>query len=228
LNLLPYTIRKTFMTTTLDIDNTRYRLANACAAIVAAKDRLTKADQAIGDGDHGVGMARGFSAAQIKLDEKPAETVGELFKTVGMAVMSTSGGASGAVFGTFFMQAASPLDSVTLDATRFIAALQSGLAAVEKRGGAKAGDKTMIDALVPAIEHAQQAPGDDILACLTAAAAGAANGVEATVNMKAATGKARSLGDRSIGHPDPGAISIAILLAALADDPDSEQASVST
>lgn len=206
------------MATELDIDSTRHRLANACIAIVDAKDRLTKADQAIGDGDHGVGMARGFSAAQAKLDEKTAETVGDLFKTVGMAIMSTSGGASGAVFGTFFMQAASPLDIATLDAPRFISALQSGLAAVEKRGGAKAGDKTMIDALVPAIEHAKQAPSEEILACLSAAATGAAEGVEATVNMKAATGKARSLGDRSIGHPDPGAISVAIMLAALADD----------
>lgn len=205
------------MATALDIENTKHRLVNACNAIIAAKDRLTKADQATGDGDHGVGMERGFTAALAALDEKPAETVGDLFKNIGMAVMMTSGGASGAVFGTFFMQAAAPLDTNSLDAAGFVAALQAGQTAVEKRGGAVAGDKTVIDALVPAIEHAQQVSTNDILACLTAAATGAAEGVEATVEMKAATGKARSLGDRSIGHPDPGAISMSIFLAALAD-----------
>jgi dihydroxyacetone kinase-like protein len=200
----------------LDISDVRDRLTDGCTAIVAAKDRLTKADQAIGDGDHGVGMARGFTAALAKLDEKPAETVGDLFNTIGMAIMSTSGGASGAVFGTFFMQAAAPMGVATLNAQQFIAGMQAGLAGIEKRGGAKAGDKTVIDALIPAIEMAHQASNDDVVACLSAAAGGAAKGVEATVNMQAATGKARSLGERSIGHPDPGAITISVFLRAFA------------
>jgi len=204
----------------LDADDVRRRLANGCTAVVDAKDRLTRADQAIGDGDHGVGMARGFSAALKKLDEAPAATIGELFKAVGMAIMSTSGGASGAVFGTFFMQAAAPLDTVTLDSPRFVAAMQSGLDAVEARGGATPGDKTVIDALVPAIARARQATVDDVVACLAAAAAGAIEGVESTVDMKAATGKARSLGERSIGHPDPGAITMSVFLTAFAEESD--------
>jgi dihydroxyacetone kinase-like protein len=205
--------------TELDINDVKRRLADGCSAIIAAKDRLTKADQATGDGDHGVGMARGFTAALAKLDEKQAESVGDLFKTIGMAIMSTSGGASGAVFGTFFMQAAGPLHTATLDAQQFIAGMQAGLSAVEKRGGAKAGDKTVIDALIPAIERAQEVSKDDVVACLSAAASGAAEGVAATVNMLAATGKARSLGERSIGHPDPGAITMTVFLEAFAGQP---------
>jgi len=204
------------MASELDTDEVERRLAAGCTAIVEAKERLTEADRAIGDGDHGVGMARGFGAALEKLDGGSSRTVGEAFRSVGMAVLSTSGGASGAVFGTFFLQAAAPLEATTLDAPRFVAALESGLAAIEKRGGAKAGDKTLIDALVPAIERARRVPAGDVAACLAAAADGAAEGVEATVDMKAATGKARSLGDRSIGHPDPGAISISVFLAAFA------------
>ena len=207
------------MATELDADEVRRRLAAGCSAVVGAKDRLTEADRAVGDGDHGVGMARGFTAALQRLDDEARGTIGELFKSVGTAVMSTSGGASGAVFGTFFVQAAAPLGADTLDAPRFVAALESGRAAIEKRGGARAGDKTVIDALVPAIERARQAPADDVTACLAAAATGAAEGVEATVSMRAATGKARSLGDRSVGHPDPGAISISVFLAAFAEAP---------
>ena len=199
-----------------DIEATRARLIAGADAVVAAKDRLTEADRDIGDGDHGLGMARGFTAAAQALKAKDAATIGDLFKAAGMAIMSKAGGASGAVFGSFFIGAAKSLDSDTLSGADLAAALDSGLAAVTSRGGAAPGDKTVIDALVPAIERAKGA-GDDIAVAASAAAEGAADGVEATRDMVAKTGKARSLGERSLGYIDPGALSFAIFIAAFAD-----------
>lgn len=196
-------------------DNVKARLIRACEAIVAAQDDLTAADQAIGDGDHGLGMARGFKAARIALETKPAATPGELFKLVGMAILSTAGGASGAVFGTLFLGAAKALDGATLDAASYAKALQAGASAVMARGGAKAGDKTMLDALVPAAVAASTATNFE--SALAAAAEAARSGAAATANMIATTGKAKTLGQRSLGHRDPGAISMSIILAALAE-----------
>jgi dihydroxyacetone kinase-like protein len=192
----------------------KQRLEMACDAVVASQDRLTKADQAIGDGDHGVGMARGFKAAREALASKPAVTVGDQFKVVGMAIMGKSGGASGAVFGTFFMGLAKGVPGTDLDSASYAKALREGLAAVQARGGAKPGDKTMLDALVPAIAAAEKA--STIEEALSTAAAAAALGAEATKDMIATTGKAKALGERSRGHVDPGAITLSIVLAALA------------
>ena len=198
-----------------DIEETRARLIAGCDAVVAAKDRLTEADREIGDGDHGLGMARGFTAAAEALKTKDAETVGDLFKATGMAIMGKAGGASGAVFGSFFIGAARPLTGDAFTAADLAAALEAGLVSVTSRGGAAPGDKTMIDALVPALERARTA-GDDMLAAARAAAEGAADGVEATRDMVARTGKARSLGDRSLGYIDPGALSFSIFVTAFA------------
>jgi dihydroxyacetone kinase-like protein len=193
----------------------KQRLEAACDAVVTNQDRLTKADQAIGDGDHGVGMARGFKAAREALATKPAATVGDVFKIVGMAIMGKSGGASGAVFGTFFIGFAKGAPGTELDAAAYANALREGLAAVQARGGAKPGDKTMLDALMPAITAAEKAGTTE--EALTAAAAAAASGAEATKGMVATTGKAKALGERSRGHVDPGAITLSIVLAALAE-----------
>ena len=203
------------MSAALTLAETRSRLEAACDAVVANQDRLTKADQAIGDGDHGVGMARGFKAAREALAAKPAATPADLFKTVGMAIMGKSGGASGAVFGTFFMGMAKGAAGDVLDAAGYAAALKEALKAVQARGGAKAGDKTMIDGLVPAIVGAES--GADIADALAKAAAGSLKGAEATANMIATTGKAKALGERSRGHMDPGAITLSIVLGALSD-----------
>lgn len=198
----------------MNLDEVKRRLLAVCDEMLASQDQLTRLDQAIGDGDHGVGMARGFAAARDALNGKPAATAGDLFRHTGMAIMLKAGGASGAVFGTFFTAMAKPLTGATLDAVQFAQALRDGLAAVQARGGARPGDKTMIDALVPAIEAASQAAalGD----ALAAAAAAAAGGAEATARMVATTGKAKTLGERSLGHRDPGAVSLSIILAALA------------
>lgn len=179
----------------MELDELRTRLLAGCAAIVAAEERLTDADRAIGDGDHGVGMARGFRAAAEALEAKDVATAGDLFRTVGMAVMSTSGGASGAIFGTLFVSGAKPLTDAAISGDAFAEALRSSLEAVKARGGASEGDKTVIDALAPAAEAAAGA-GSDAAAAMRAAAAGAEKGVEATRDMRAATGKARTLGDR--------------------------------
>jgi phosphoenolpyruvate---glycerone phosphotransferase subunit DhaL len=201
------------MVASLTVDAVKARLIAASQAVVDNQDRLTKADQAIGDGDHGVGMARGFKAAREALETKPAASVGDLFRNAGMAVMMKSGGASGAVFGTFLSGMGKAIGGTELDATAFVAALSQGLADVQTRGRAKSGDKTMIDALVPAIEAAASAT--DIEEALRNAANAALSGVEATKAMIATTGKAKALGERSRGHPDPGAITLSILLGAL-------------
>jgi dihydroxyacetone kinase-like protein len=134
-----------------------------------------------------------------------------------MAILSTSGGASGAVFGTLFMGMAKGAPGPELDRNTFADALAQGLAAVQARGGAKPGDKTMIDALAPASDAAARA--DDLDAALGAAAQAAEAGAEATREMIATTGKAKTLGERSVGHVDPGAISLSILLSAFAKPP---------
>jgi len=203
------------MTEALSQSEVKRRLEMACDAVVANQDRLTKADQAIGDGDHGVGMARGFKAAREALATKPAATVGDLFKIVGMAIMGKSGGASGAVFGTFFIGLAKGAPGSELDSVFYAKALREGLAAVQARGGAKPGDKTMLDALVPAMDAAEKASTID--EALTKAAAAAIAGAEATKDMIATTGKAKALGERSRGHVDPGAITLSIVLAALSE-----------
>ncbi len=197
------------------LDDAKVRLQAGCAAIVAAEERLTDADRAIGDGDHGVGMARGFQAAMEALDTKPAQSVADLFRHVGMAVLSSAGGASGAIFGTFFISASGSLKDDRIRNDAFVAALENALASIKSRGGASEGDKTVIDALVPAIEQARSA-GGDLQRTLDAAARGARQGVEATRAMRGAAGKSRALGDRAIGHVDPGALSLMVFLDAFA------------
>lgn len=184
-------------------------------AVIDRVDVLTDADLAIGDGDHGIGMRRGFEAALVALDAGPA-TIDAAFRSAGMAIMAHTGGAAGAVFGTLFTSGAKAFagaEQVDADGMRrFLAAAQEGVA---KRGGVTEGQKTMLDALA----QAARACGDtaSLAACLAAAAQGAEAGVEATKAMIATTGKARSLGERSLGHPDPGAISVAIILSAMRD-----------
>jgi phosphoenolpyruvate---glycerone phosphotransferase subunit DhaL len=184
-------------------------------AVIDRVDVLTDADLAIGDGDHGIGMRRGFEAALVALDAGPA-TIDAAFRATGMAIMANTGGAAGAVFGTLFTAGAkafSGADRMDADGIRhFLAAAQEGVA---KRGGVTEGQKTMLDALA----HSARACSDasSLTRCLSAAAQGAEAGVEATKSMIATTGKARALGERSLGHPDPGAISVAIILTAMRD-----------
>lgn len=188
-----------------------------CQAIIDNTDRLTKADQAVGDGDHGVGMARGFKAAHQAIEAAEPASIGELFKAGGSAIIATSGGASGVIFGMFLRAPARQLTEQTLDAAGYASWLTAAAEQIQARGKASPGDKTMVDAIVPAAQAAEAAVGDGLLAVAEAAAAGAHQGLDDTVPMVARFGKAKALGERAVGHPDPGALSTSILLdAALA------------
>lgn len=201
----------------IDLEAVKSLLVAAADRVIAHRDVLTKADQAIGDGDHGVAMERGFAAARQAVTAKPAQTAGDVFKNAGLAVLAQSGGASGAVFGTFFIGAGKPLSRPSLDVSGYSAALVSGLDAVQARGKAKPGDKTMVDALSSAIAAISSAPGRDLYGIALAAAAGARAGSDATKGMIASTGKAKTLGSRSLGHVDPGSITLSLVLEAWAE-----------
>jgi dihydroxyacetone kinase-like protein len=186
--------------------------------IVDSVDLLTSVDQAIGDGDHGVGMRRGFSAVLEQLQAQPPQTVEAAFKAAGAAIMSKAGGAAGAVFGTLFRSGSAAFAGrSSLDADALASFLQQGLEAVEKRGGSRPGMKTMLDALAPAAAAAVKASPEGLPATVRAAATAAEEGVEATKSMIATTGKARTLGERSLGHADPGAVSMSLILQAMRD-----------
>lgn len=189
-------------------------------AVSDNEELLTQLDSAIGDADHGSNMARGMKAVLAKMDPAPAAGPAALFKQTGMTLVSTVGGASGPLYGTLFLrmgQAAG--DAAQVDGPAFAAALRAGLDGVVARGKAAVGDKTMLDALVPAVDALDAAllaaPGD-VAGALGAAADAAAAGRDATTPLQARKGRASYLGERSIGHQDPGATSTALLLAAAA------------
>ncbi|MEW5900396.1 MAG: dihydroxyacetone kinase subunit DhaL [Acidobacteriota bacterium] len=181
--------------------------------MIESKDRLTQADQAVGDGDHGVGKGRGFEEVLKKIEGQEFSTIEQLFKATGMAIVTSVGGAAGAVFGIFFRGAVENLkDLEVLNAETFSRMLVDGLQAVKDRGKAKLSDKTMVDALEPAaIESQRQSSAtlDEALAAITEAAR---LGMEKTTEMVASVGKAKTLGRRSLGHADPGALSTFLIL----------------
>ncbi|KTR94813.1 dihydroxyacetone kinase [Microbacterium testaceum] len=187
-------------------------------AVQQHKDELTRLDSEIGDADHGSNMARGLDAVVAKLDPAPASAV-ELFKTVGMTLVSSVGGASGPLYGTFFLRMGPALSSDDVDAATLGAALRAGVEGVVARGKAELGDKTMIDALSPALDawDAAAADGADAATAAQAAAEAAARGRDATEPLVARKGRASYLGERSAGHLDPGATSATLLLEALRD-----------
>lgn len=196
-------------------------------AVTAHKDLLTSLDSAIGDGDHGTNMDRGMTAVLATLDSPASEgpasegpvSPAALLKQVGMSLVSKVGGASGPLYGTFFLRMAAAVGTAdTLDDVVFGAALRAGLVGVMHRGKAEPGDKTMVDALAPAVDafDAAQAAGAGLGAALRAAASAADVGRESTAPMLARKGRASYLGERSIGHVDPGASSAALLITAAA------------
>ena len=197
-------------------------LIRAAALFAEHKAWLTELDAAIGDADHGTNVARGFAAVIEKLPGVPAEDTAGLFKSAGMTVMSTVGGASGLLYGNFFLRAANALTAagnpVALIGPELLRVLESGRDGIVQRGRAEPGDKTMIDAWNPALAalDAALASGAGLPDALRACAAAAEQGVKDTIPMQARKGRASYLGERSIGHQDPGATSTWLLLAALA------------
>lgn len=190
------------------------------ARLVAVnRDLLTELDSAIGDADHGANMDRGMTAVVAALDSEDGGTPAMLLKRTGMTLISTVGGASGPLYGTAFLRmAAAAGDAGSLDAQGCAKVLRAALDGVVARGKAEAGDKTMYDALAPAVDalDATLAAGRDLGEALKAAVRAAEEGAEATIPMIARKGRASYLGERSAGHRDPGATSVTLLLTAAA------------
>lgn len=188
--------------------------------IEAEKDYLTQLDNEIGDGDHGINLARGFEAVEKKLPSLAGGDIGALLKGVGMQLVSTVGGASGPLYGTAFMKAGMACKGLTeLDGPAFVKAMEAAVDGIKMRGKATEGEKTMLDALCPALKVMQDelAAGKSLKEALQDAAAAAEKGVEYTKTIIATKGRASYLGERSLGHQDPGATSSFYLLQVLAE-----------
>jgi dihydroxyacetone kinase-like protein len=180
---------------------------------------LTDLDAAIGDADHGINMDRGMTAVLAALDEATPADMSALCKQVGMTLVKSVGGASGPLYGTFFLRMAGALGAdENVDAADFAKALRAGVEGVVQRGRAEAGDKTMFDALAPGLDALDSAlaSGGDLAVALADATVAAEKGRDATESMVARKGRASYLGQRSVGHVDPGATSAAMLIAAAA------------
>src|SRR2546430_7496822 len=195
-------------------------LEQAAASLREQRDYLTQLDAAIGDADHGTNMDRGFTAVVAKLGETDGASLGpgKLLTTAGQTLVSTVGGASGPLWGTALRRAGRSLgESETVDPAQLADALAAAVEGVIELGAAQPGDKTMVDALQPAVDsfRSQVDAGADLAAALSAATAAAEEGMGATVPMAARKGRASYLGERSIGHQDPGATSAALIVAAL-------------
>lgn len=190
------------------------------AAIAENKEYLTELDSAIGDADHGINMNRGMQAVLAKLEGDGQADAGALLKTVGMTLVSTVGGASGPLYGTLFLQmGSSAAGKPELSDEDWAAALEAGVAGVQRRGKAELGDKTMIDALVPAVQALRSSLADGSAAgeALHRSAEAAREGMIATIPLVARKGRASYLGERSADHQDPGATSSWLLLRTAAE-----------
>ena len=190
----------------------------AAADIAEQRDYLVDLDRAIGDGDHGENMDRGFTAALEALGQGQPGSVAEVLKTVAKTLMSTVGGAAGPLYGTAFLRASKAAGDGELDGAGAAAVIAGALEGIQTRGKATTGEKTMVDAWTPALEAARAAAesGSDAAAVFEAAATAAEAGAAATEPMRATKGRASYLGERSIGHLDPGAVSTSLSLRAAA------------
>jgi dihydroxyacetone kinase-like protein len=194
----------------LDTDFFRRWMTAAAAFVDREADRLTALDSPIGDADHGSNLQRGFTAVRAALEKEAPESPGAVLTLAGRLLISTVGGASGPLYGTLLRRTGKALgEEAEVSEEQLAQALRAGVEGVKTLGGAVPGDKTMVDALVPAVD----ALGDGF----AAARAAAEQGAEATTPLQARKGRASYLGERSIGHQDPGATSSALLIAALAE-----------
>jgi dihydroxyacetone kinase-like protein len=215
---------------TMNIDGIQAWLRLAATRLHEQRVPLTQLDQAIGDGDHGFNMDRGFTAIVAKLDEGAVAADASptiVLRLAGKTLISTVGGASGPLYGTAFLRAATALDgAAVIDAAGLVAALEAAVTGIGSLGKAVTGEKTLLDALTPAAEAARATleSGGSGSAVAEAAADAAEAGALATVPMLATKGRASYLGERSIGHQDPGATSAALLLRSLADSLVAESA----
>lgn len=207
------------MAAVVSLDNLQAWLRDFAELIAANKDHLTQLDSAIGDADHGINMDRGMQAVVTALDDEGFTHVSDLFKKVGMTLVSTVGGAAGPLYGTYFLRFGMKSGDVAeLTAAALGEAFNAGLEGVVARGKPEPGDKTMFDAMAPATSayNAAIGSGSELAEALDRAQAAAEQGRDATIPMLAKKGRASYLGERSIGHQDPGATSTALLFAAAA------------
>ena len=200
----------------LDAAWARRWIESAAADIAEQRDYLVDLDRAIGDGDHGENMDRGFKAAVEALGQAQPGSIAEVLKTVAKTLMSTVGGAAGPLYGTAFLRASKAAGDGDLDGAGVAALIAGALDGIQARGKATTGEKTMVDVWTPALEAARAAAesGSDPAAVLEAAAIAAEAGAAATEPMRATKGRASYLGERSIGHLDPGAVSTSLILRA--------------
>jgi phosphoenolpyruvate---glycerone phosphotransferase subunit DhaL len=212
--------------TSVDAETVRRWLTDAAESLHEQRDYLTQLDAAIGDADHGANMDRGFTAVVEKLDALDGPTgPGRLLVTAGGTLVSTVGGASGPLWGTALRRAGRALGEAEEFGSEELAdALDAALAGVVELGAAQEGDKTMVDALAPAVRALRERleRGETIAAALAAAQEAGEEGMRATVPLQASKGRASYLGERSIGHQDPGATSTALILGALAQSVSAE------
>jgi dihydroxyacetone kinase-like protein len=197
-------------------DQVRDWIRRFAEVIAESRMELVRLDTAIGDGDHGTNMDRGMKKAVEKLDGSDAGDIGADLKAVGMALVSSVGGAAGPLYGTLFLQMGSAsAGKAELDLDGWIAAVEAGIKGVQTRGKAEPGDKTMLDALLPALEALRE--GGAVGEALERSAAAAEEGMKATIPLEARRGRASYLGPRSVGHQDPGATSSYLLLRTAAE-----------
>lgn len=208
------------MTKTLTGTDFTGMLRAAAAKVEAEQATLSRLDSVCGDGDHGTTMKRAMGSALAAATSAPPEDLPGLVEAVAWAVMSTDGGATCPLFGSFFMGLAEGLKGADApDASAAATAFETGLAALRKQTPAQPGDKTMLDAMIPAVEALRQASaaGADLGDAFARAADAAEAGAKATAPLRARQGRARNLGDRSIGSPDPGATSVGLLFRGFAE-----------
>ncbi|MGD2048651.1 MAG: dihydroxyacetone kinase subunit DhaL [Chloroflexota bacterium] len=196
-------------------------LENTAAVMKENKQYLTQLDSPIGDADHGINMDRGFRKVLEKLPSVADKDIGNILKTTGMTLISSVGGASGPLYGTFFMRGGMAVDAKEeLTGEDLATMLQAAVDGVVQRGRAQPGDKTMVDAWLPAMKALREFLNGDnsnTIAALSKAVAAAEQGMKDTIPMLAKKGRASYLGERSIGHQDPGATSSYLMLKALLD-----------
>jgi dihydroxyacetone kinase-like protein len=195
----------------------------SAAVLDENKDYLTQLDSAIGDADHGTNMARGFKKVMEKLPSVADKDIGSILKTTGMTLISSVGGASGPLYGTFFMRSGMAMAAKEeLNDEDLLKLLESGVEGIVQRGRAQLEDKTMIDAWYPALDALREALGNqsNTIDALKAGVVGAEEGMKATIPLQARKGRASYLGERSIGHQDPGATSSYLMLKSLLDTID--------
>jgi len=193
-------------------------IEEVAAQVRDQRDYLTQLDAAIGDADHGANLDRGFSTVLTRLPGVADKDIGTILKTVGTTLVSTVGGASGPLYGTAFLRASAVVTNRTeLDEVVIINALEAALEGLHARGKAQRGEKTMIDAIAPGVETLKQAyaAGDPFVVALHKAVAATTAGMQATIDMPATKGRASYLGERSVGHQDPGATSAHLMAQAL-------------